>query len=368
MARRDFRREEGQHEVGACRIAGACECGLIEVGPVELVLIAEFFAGERTVAKTDQRHEAAGGISKDMTEALRVGFCGGHGGKECVAGAEGDHHEAGFARAHADERCGVVASEGGDLAIRRKAVFRDEVGRDFGKGPGRWCEARKLFFKAGSGRLHELAVPGKFCEIHQVHACAIAEIDRGRAAGEDRCDERTHEVDVTRAFVGSGIALEKAADLRAGETLDRDRTAATADFIGSAKRSGDFRAFDSSRGVHPNRRSRTRKRRCDLRGKVIGGIESLESRLKAVVEIDRAVLLTRSGDAFHLREVDAFGESGEQEIKCREPEQRVGMDLAIAVGGQKAFWGFVFRQIGAEVDRALVKDRSVCGIDEDGAQ
>ena len=208
-----------------------------------------------------------------MTEALRVGFGLGHGGKECVAGAEGDHHEAGFARAHADERCRVVASEGGDLAIGRKAVFRGEVGRDFGKGQGRWCEAGKLFFKSGSGRLHELAVPGKFCEIHQVHACAIAEIDRGRVAGEDRCDERTHEVDVTCAFVGGEIALEKAADLRAGETLDRDRTAATADFIGSAKRSGDFRAFDSSRGVHPNRRSRASESGSDLRGKVIGGIE-----------------------------------------------------------------------------------------------
>jgi hypothetical protein len=44
------------------------------------------------------------------------------------------------------------------------------------------------------------------------------------------------------------------------------------------------------------------------------------------------------------------------------------MDLAIAVGGQKAFWGFVFRQIGAEVDRALVEDASALGIDEDGTE
>ena len=87
------------------------------------VKLADFFAGERAVLETDQRHVAAGGRAEDVALAVFVGLAFFHRAEKRVAGAEADGDLAGLDEAEADDAGRIVAGPDGGERFGIQAVF-----------------------------------------------------------------------------------------------------------------------------------------------------------------------------------------------------------------------------------------------------
>ena len=70
-------------------------------------------------------------------------------------------------------------------------------------------------------------------------------------------NERAHQMHSLGLRIGCSIDLIKLANLRAGESLDGNRSREATDFGISADSSSHFRTLRRSRGIHPDRRRST---------------------------------------------------------------------------------------------------------------
>ena len=168
---------------------------------------------------------------------------------------------------------------------------RHEAGEGGAGGGG-----RELGAEVGRGGIEQGVVPVERLQVEQVHAGAVAVVDGDRLAGHHRADEGADEVDDGGPFIGGGVRLEEAADLRAGEALDGDRAGLAADLGIAADRRGDLGALGTGGGVHPDRRGRAGEGAGKLAFEGFGGFQRGEAGFEGGVQVERAVLLAGAGD------------------------------------------------------------------------
>ena len=124
-------------------------------------------------------------MAEDVAEAFGIDPVGIEGRKERVACAEAYDGDAGAERSGSDEAGGIVSGPNGDRGPGPEA--------EFGKVGGEpACHAvfgghrRELRDKAWRGGFGNFRIPGERVQVEQVHSSAVASIDRGISADEDR--------------------------------------------------------------------------------------------------------------------------------------------------------------------------------------
>ena len=144
-ARDNFRLEPRQQD--AAVVAGRrLRHQFAEFFPVgNFVQLADFFAGERAVLETDQRHVAAGRRAEHMAFAAFVGLAFFHGAEKGVARAQADGHLAGLDEAQADDARRIVAGPDGGQGFGIQAEFVDEIRADRADDAAGFRERRQLF-------------------------------------------------------------------------------------------------------------------------------------------------------------------------------------------------------------------------------
>ena len=103
-----------------------------------------------------------------------------------------------------------------------------------------------------------------------------------------------------RLLIRSWIIFIEAADLRAGEALDRNRARLGTDNLFAANGSSHFVTFLRRRAVHPNGRRRPRQSRRELLRECLILGECINRGEPLLVQIYGAVLLTSTRDGTHL--------------------------------------------------------------------
>ena len=161
---------------------------------------------------------------------------------------------AGLDGAHAHQAARVVAGERDDRYPRAETVALDEVRRDRAdNGVRRRWAARSLAASPGAVAFRQRRIPAAGIQVEQVHSGAIAQIDRGRRAGEQRGHKRADQVNFRRVPVASGGVFQI---LRIWGPVKRSigmEPHELADTLGPARRRGDLLAFLAGGAVHPHR-------------------------------------------------------------------------------------------------------------------
>ena len=240
-ARRDlgrFHREHGGDGGGRGVDGGG------ESRPVGVTTFAtDGFTRERAVTDADEAHATTHRITESVTEAGRVGTDTFDRGEKRVARAETDDDLARLRGPHADEAGRIIAGPDDDLALRGETISGDEVSGD-AAGHGRTrADRRKLGGEIGRGRGERGRRPITFANIHQVHARAIAGINRGILTSEHRREERRNEMDALRLGPSGRLEFGEAADLRASETLRGHGAGQVADGLVATEDGGNLGAF-----------------------------------------------------------------------------------------------------------------------------
>ena len=110
-------------------------------------------------------------------------------------------------------------------------------------------------------------------QIHEVHARAVARVDRHVRAGEQRREPRADEMDAIGRGVGGGLVLGKLPDLRPGEALERARAGEAGERARPPDRRFDGGALAGRARVHPDRRRAAREHVGELIGERLRRIE-----------------------------------------------------------------------------------------------
>ena len=352
----------GEHQAAAVAGLGLGAGGDVEELPVDAEVVAEMFAGEGAVGEADEAHEAAGGVAEHVAASVGIGHEVLHGGEEGVAGAEADDGGADGAAADADQAARIVAGPDHDRDARGHAVFR-EVGGELARDGLRGLHGGELGHEVGRGGRGDLGIPFEGVKVQQVHARAVAEVDRAVMAAEHGAEERAHEVHGLRLRPGFRLVRRELADLRTGEAFDRRAACVAAE--SAAKLLGQPGAFLSGGLVHPDRGDRAREDRCELAGEVLCGIPVGDRR----AHVDGAVLLAGTGDAGDLchREVGLF-HAVEEHVHGGDPHAGIGLADALVVVREVSARRIVFRQIFLEVDREGADDFAGDGVDDFGLE
>ena len=343
---------------------------LAERRPIlDAIQLAHFFSGERTVLETDEREVVAGGGAEDVAFAVLIGDAFLHGAEEGVARTEADGDLAGLDEAKADDARGIIPGPDGGEGFGIEAVLLYEIGADRADDAARIRERRQLADEAGRGGLDGIVVPVFLPDIHQVRAGAIAEIDRGDLAREQRGHEGTDERDVQGLLIGLGIGLVKLADLRPREAFKGVGPGARGGEFDAAQFLADLGAFLRRGGIHPDGRGFTRKDALDVFDEGFFRIEGGQDFRRLLVQVNGTVLLAAAADGDDLAHGHAvFLHLREQEIERRRPhERRTVLHQRIAVL-QHAMPGLVLRQRLVIIHRFFVNHLMSVEIDDDRAQ
>ena len=194
-----------------------------------------------------------------MALAVCVGPATFHRAEIGVAGPEADGDHAFFNQPQADDAARIVAGPDDRLGVGVDTELRCEVGADRPEdGPGR-RQRRQLFLQLRGGGAERLRMPRLRANVHEVHARAVAVVNRRDFAGQQRCEKGTDQRDVARASVCFGIHLVEFPDLGAGEPLEGVRTGLLRRGFDAAQFLANLGAFPGGGGIHPNRRSRARE-------------------------------------------------------------------------------------------------------------
>ena len=215
--------------------------------------------------------------------------------------------------------------------------------------------------RPGAVARHRRLPPVSGRQIHQVHAGAVARIERRVSAGEQRRHERAHQVNAAGRVVRGGIGLEELADLRPREPLERARAGVLAERTRAADGVGDLAALGAGARIHPDRRFLARQHRRHLPGERLRGIERADCRRGAAVEIHAAVLLRRAADGRDAADVEAARrDPAEHHVERFRPHHRRRHRHVGLRARQHAVPGAVVRQRLVEDQRRFVDDRRCC--------
>ena len=138
------------------------------------------------------------------------------------------------------------------MANRIKPKLTDKIRGDRSSERSAFCDRWKLSGEPRSGRLDHKLIPVLIAKVHEVHTRAVAGIDRCILTGQNRAQEGTDQVNDSGLLVVRRIDLRETSYLRSSEALDHDRSCARADFVVSADRLSDFRAFFGRGSIHPD--------------------------------------------------------------------------------------------------------------------
>src|SRR5690606_38057579 len=141
-----------------------------------------------------------------------------------VARAEGDRDAAALDESHSDKAARVVPGPAHDLDIAWISVPLDPIRRERADDRPRFANLRQSLPKPGRRRLERFRRPCLARQVHEVHAGAVARIDRSILPREEARHERAHEVDSARRFVEIAALLPELADLWSREPLEGPRT------------------------------------------------------------------------------------------------------------------------------------------------
>ena len=207
-------------------------------------------------------------------------------------------------------------------------------------------------------------------DVHEVHAGAVAEINRRDFARQQRGHERTDQRDVRGLGVGLGLGLAKFADLRAGEALERVRAGARGGELDAAQFLANFGAFLGGGGIHPDGRGLAGEHAVQVFVQRFLGIQTGQHRRGLVVEINGAVLLAAAADgqdSAPAPRLSLFIWANKQ-VEGGGPEpRRTVLDQRVAVG-QHAVAGFELRQRLVEVQGFFIDHLARVEVNDDSAQ
>jgi hypothetical protein len=285
-----------------------------------------------------------------------------------VAGPE-RHGDAPLAdETGADQAARIVAGPGDD-AGGGETVAALPVRRQGADDRGRRAHRRQLRGQARRGRVDRWRPPVAAREIHEIHAGAVAGVERRVPANQQRRGERADEVHAVGRRIAAGVLLEELADLRPGKSLERARAGVLAEHGGAAHRFGDFGALARRARVHPDRRDRARQHRRHLLRQGTAGVEPAQQRRSRRVQIHAAVLLRRSADGGQFCQIEAGRrDPADHPVERVGPHDRRGDCLVRRAPRQHAMVGPVLRQRLVEGQGGLEDDASGVAVDDDGGQ
>ena len=246
--------------------------------------------------------------------------------------------------------------------IHKIAADRTEILSGCGQG-------RELFLQTGRGRLECVHVPHFFADVHQVHARAVAVVNRRHPARQQRGQKRAHQCDARRFGIGLGLGLEKLTDLGPGEPLKRVRAGARGGVLDTAQFLADLRALRRGRRVHPNGRGFAREHPAQVLHQRPLGVQQLQRGTNPVIEIDRAVLLAAAADGQDIAQRHpVLFHARENQVQRLGPHQGRAMLHQRIPQGQHPVFRPVVRQRPVKVDRFFIDRPARAEIDDHRAE
>ena len=366
--RHDFGFEIGQHDFATIAGGSGLE-GARKPVPVQAMRFANRVAGERAIFETQEGHVVARGRHKNVPLAARIGLAIFHRAKVGVAGAErnGDHALAD--EAEADDAVGIVAGPNEGLRVRIEAVFIDEIPADRPDDGAGCGKRRQAVGQVGGRGVERVGMPCAPPNVHQIHARAIAVIDGGNRACDQRGEKRTDERDVGGIGIGIGARFVKLANLRPRKAFKSRRTRGPCGRLKPAQGIANFIAFGARRGIHPDGRCAAREDAAQILDERLSGIEIGQGMRDAGVEIDGTVLLPRSRECPNAAQVDAVAfHFVEHRVEGFGPhEGRRVNDFGIGIAAH-AVLRAVVRQRFVVIHRRVIRDRARVEVDNYRAQ